>query len=64
MAKFKVYRTTTASCFAGEYEAETEREAEAMAIEKTKSDLPSLCPQCAKNIEFGGWFDSQVEESK
>jgi len=58
MAKFRVYATTHASVYVGEYEADTQDEAEVMA----EPDVDfSLCHQCG-NIDINDMWEFEIDE--
>ena len=52
MTKYRVYGLMTASVLLGEYEADTQPEAYAMAINDPEANwYPSICHQCAGQTE-------------
>jgi hypothetical protein len=63
MKKYSVYGIISASVFLGEYEAESKEEAVKMAEENRNANWhPTLCWQCAGEVELGDVYDTQVEE--
>ena len=61
--KYKVYGIMTASTVIGTYEAQTEEE----ATEKAENDPdgnydPSLCHQCAHEVELGEIYKTEADE--
>ncbi len=61
MPKFALYAMFTASKSLGEFEAETEEKAIAMAEESGETYL-SICHQCAKEIDLGDCYEIQAEK--
>ena len=58
MPKFRVYATTHASQYIGEYEADTQNEAETMA----ENDVDfSLCHQCSK-VDISDMWEFEIDE--
>jgi hypothetical protein len=61
--KYNVYGIMTASIFIGEYEAESQEEAEDMANRDSNANwMPSLCHQCSNEIDLGDVYKTEVEE--
>ena len=61
--KYKVYGIMTACTVIGTYEADTREE----AIEKSENDTegnwyPSLCHQCARDVEIGEIYRTETDE--
>jgi hypothetical protein len=62
--KYKVYGIMTASVLIGEYEAKTAEDALDMANDDTEADwYPSLCHQCAREIDMGDIYDTECGET-
>ena len=62
MPKYRVYNVASAAYLVGEYEAENKDAAEAMADASPQNDEPSLCHQCADELELGEFFEYQTDE--
>ena len=61
--KYKVYGIMTASVLLGEYEANSKEEAEEMAEnDKTADWYPTLCHQCADDIELSDIYKVEISE--
>lgn len=65
MAKYRVYGIWTASKVIGEYEADSQEEAEQMALNDNNNHA-SLCHHCAHEIELSDYTaqEFEVEEIK
>ncbi len=61
MPKFALYAMFTASKSLGEFVAETEARAIAMAEESGELYV-SICHQCAREIDLGDCYEIQAEE--
>lgn len=63
MSKYKVYGHLSASILIGEYEAESKEAAEKMAENDDHADwYPSLCHQCASEVDLGDIYKVEVDE--
>lgn len=63
MKKYKVYGLITASVVMGEYEAESKEQAIKMSENDDQAEwFPSLCHQCAREIELNDITTLEAEE--
>jgi len=63
MDKYKVYGVMTTNVCLGEYEASSKADAITQADrDKEAPYWPSLCHQCATEIELGDIYDTQAEK--
>ena len=63
MKKYRVYGLVSATVDLGEYEAESAEEAEKMAEDNDDAGwYPSICHQCANEIDVGDVYEVHVEE--
>ena len=60
MKTYRVYGLWTASKFIGEFEANSEEEAIAMAEDSDES-YASLCHQCSKNLDLSDLYPYKFE---
>ena len=60
MPRYRVHSIATVSAFIGEFEADNEDEALAMAAEQ--GNWPGgLCHQCGENFDLGDWYEDQAD---
>ena len=63
MKKYIVYGVMTASVILGEYEAKNKEDAIKQAESNNSANwMPSLCHQCAREVELGDVYETQVNE--
>ncbi len=63
MKKYRVYGIVSATVDLGEYEAESKEAAQKMAENNDNVDWnPSICHQCANELEVGDVYEVMVEE--
>ncbi len=61
MTRYKVYGVMTASVLLGEYEADSEDEAQGKAdLDKEANFYPSLCSQCSHEVELGEIYKTEA----
>jgi len=65
MPKFMVSGIVNATVYLGTFEAATEEAALQMAMDDPEADwLPSLCHQCAGEIELGDIYETVVDPAE
>ena len=65
MPKFTVYGVATATIAVGKYEAANKEEALEMANKDENANwCPSLCWQCANEVEIGDVYEEEVVEDE
>jgi len=63
--KYRVYGIMTASVQLGEYEASSAEEAKEMAEKDSSANhYPSLCYQCAGEVDLTDVYELQTEEAE
>ena len=61
--KYRVHGILAATVYFGEYEADSEEEAEVMAGEDDQADWsPTLCHHCANRVDLNEVYELQIEE--
>ena len=63
MAKFSVYGLVSATVSFGEYEADTEAQAIALAEDDDNSNFnPTLCHQCSDEVDLGDVYEVKADK--
>ena len=63
MGRYRVFGILSASVVVGEYEANSPEEAKALADKDQNANwMPSLCHQCAKEVDLGDICETEAEE--